>query len=303
MKVFITGGMGFIGSYLVMMLVENGHEVTILARNPDKVPTFKTTSGINIVTGALTDFDIIEKHLAGQDACIHNALGWGDSALDMLKNDTLCSVFIFETAAKNGIKQLIYTSSTAALGDFRPTMDEELKSKPNNYYCATKAASEEYLLAISHNYHLRCNIIRPGYTVGNPVVPGASMEIDSRFRDIVTSALAGNDINLMVNDGTQFIWAGDLAKIYKAVLESQINRNIYFGLARDFVTWEKIAREAIAITGSKSRIVLQKNENGDEPCRFDLSKIRREFGFSFENWPKIMEHLQYLAVNLNLVDS
>jgi UDP-glucose 4-epimerase len=299
MKIFMTGGMGFIGSYIVKMLIENGHEVTLLARNPAKVSEFRTMPGISVVKGSLADFDIIEKSLPGHDACIHNALGWGDTPLDMLKNDTLCSVSIFEQAAVSGVKHLIYTSSTAALGDFRPDMDEEMKSKPNNYYCATKAASEEYLLAISHNYPIRCNIIRPGYTFGNPVVPGSPMEGDTRFRDIVTSALSGKDIKLIKNDGTQFIWAGDLALIYKVVLESQVNQNIYFGLARDFITWEQIAQKAVEITGSKSRIVFNENiQYDDKPNLFTLRKIRQEFGFAFENWEKIVEHLQYLAGSL-----
>jgi UDP-glucose 4-epimerase len=299
MNIFMTGGMGFIGSYIVKMLIDNGHEVTLLARNPAKVPLFQTMPGITIVKGSLTDFDIIEKSLPGHDACIHNALGWGDTPLDMLKNDTLCSVFIFEKAAASGIKHLIYTSSTAALGDFRPNMDEEMKSKPNNYYCATKAASEEYLLAISYNSPMRCNIVRPGYTFGNPVVAGSPMEGDTRFKDIVSSALAGKDIKLIKNDGTQFIWAGDLALVYKAVLESEVNHNIYFGLARDFITWERIAQKAIESTGSKSRIVFDKEiVYDDNPYLFTLHKIKQEFGFDFENWGKLAEHVQYLAANM-----
>lgn len=296
MKVFLTGGMGFIGSYIVKMLIDNGHEVTLLARNPAKIPSFQTMPQITTVKGSLSDFDIIEKSLPGHDACIHNALGWGNTPLDMLKNDTLCSVFIFQQAAASGVKHLIYTSSTAALGEFRPQMDEEMKSKPNNYYCATKAASEEYLLAISHNTSMRCNIIRPGFTFGNPVFPDSPMESDARFRNIVSAALTGKDIQLIKNDGTQFIWAGDLALIYKAVLESEKNRNIYFGLAREFVTWERIAQKAIEITGSKSRIILDKGiEYGTEPYRFTLQKIKQDFGFSFKNWDKIVEHIRYLA--------
>ena len=40
MRVFITGGMGFIGSYIVMELLQRGHRVSILARNPAKVAAF-----------------------------------------------------------------------------------------------------------------------------------------------------------------------------------------------------------------------------------------------------------------------
>ncbi len=295
MKVFMTGGMGFIGSSIVMTLVKAGHEVTVLARNPDKIPLFKKTEGIRVIKGGMEDLNIIEKNLPGHDACIHNALYWGNSAVEMLQKDTFSSVWLFEKSAGAGVKRLIYTSSTAALGDFRPDMNEEMKSKPNNYYCATKAASEEYLLALSYQHPMRCNIIRPGYTVGNPVVEGAPIENDSRFRDIVKAALAGNDIRLVKQDGTQFIWAGDLARIYLAVLESKVNREIYFGLGSEWVSWERIAQKAIEFTGSKSRIVLEDKGYGKDPYLFDLSKIKKEFGFSFKSWDIITKHLEYLA--------
>src|SRR5271157_2526191 len=195
----------------------------------------------------------------------------------MLTKDTLSSVFIFEKAAEAGIKRFIYTSSTAAMGEFREKMDEETKSKPIDYYCATKAASEEYLLAVSYQYPMICSIIRPGYTFGRPVIAGAPMEVDSRFREIVMAALEGHDITVTVNDGTQFIWAGDLAKIYLSVLDSGENRNIYFGLGRDYITWEQIANEAIKQTASGSRV--NKKSDGIGICLFDTGKIRNSFGY------------------------
>ena len=44
MKIFLTGGTGFIGSYVAMELVKHGHQVTILARNPDNVPELKKSN-------------------------------------------------------------------------------------------------------------------------------------------------------------------------------------------------------------------------------------------------------------------
>ncbi|HPM35746.1 MAG TPA: GDP-mannose 4,6-dehydratase, partial [Spirochaetota bacterium] len=46
MKVALTGGTGFIGSYIAMELVSSGHEVKILARNADKVPFLHSVKGI-----------------------------------------------------------------------------------------------------------------------------------------------------------------------------------------------------------------------------------------------------------------
>jgi UDP-glucose 4-epimerase len=295
MKVFITGGMGFIGSYIVMDLLTSGHQVTILARNPAKVPEFQTMPGIQIVRGGLDDMPVIAAALPGHEACIHNALYWGNSPTEMLHNDTRSSVHIFAKAADTGVKHLIYTSSTAAMGEFRPGMHEEMKPKPSDYYGATKAATEAYLLAFGSKTSMRCNIVRPGYTIGNPVVSGAHIYSDKRFKQIVASALAGDEIRLTKNDGTQFIWAGDLAKIYTAILGAQVNRSIYFGLSKTWTPWEAIAKQAIDMTKSKSRIVLEDKGYGADPHLFDLGKIEREFGLSFDSTRIITDHLRYLV--------
>lgn len=297
MKVFLTGGMGFIGSWVTKKLIESGYEVTILARNPEKIKLFNKMPGISILKGGLEDTEIIEKNLQDHDVCIHNALFWGNSALEMLEKDTKHSVFMFEAAGKVGIKHFVYTSSTAALGEFRNYMHEESSLRPTDYYGATKAACEGFLLAASRKHTMRCSIIRPGYTFGNPVLPGAPMEIDERFRHIVALALSGKAIELEKHDGTQFIWAGDLSKVFHAVLKSTSNRTVYYGLSQEYITWEKIARRVIELTNSASKLYINKNNGSAEPYLFDVRRIHDEFGLSFQAWEKIEEHLDFLIKN------
>jgi UDP-glucose 4-epimerase len=292
MRVFLTGGTGFIGSYVLVMLLEQGHEVTLLARNPDKVPVLKETPGVTIVPGFMADFETIEGALPGHEACIHVALWWGEGAYNMLMNDTRTSVFLCETAARLGVEHFIYTSSTAALGAFRPDMTEDMQSWPVDYYCATKRATEQFVVAVSHEHPMRCNVVRPGYTFGNPAVEGGSTGGDRRFGDICDRAKRGEDIVVKSGDGTQFIWAGDLARLYRAVLESQVNREIYHGLSVPFTSWAEIAQMAVEACGSASRIELT-GEAG-EPYLFDLSKIREHFGLSFDGRDRLREHVEYL---------
>ena len=67
MNIFLTGGTGFIGSYVVNELVKAGHEITILARNPNKVPRLLDLPKVSIIAGNLSDFNIIEKNLENKD--------------------------------------------------------------------------------------------------------------------------------------------------------------------------------------------------------------------------------------------
>ena len=49
MRVFVTGGTGFIGHYVVKALLEKGHEVVIATRHPNKVPSLRSHSGVSFV--------------------------------------------------------------------------------------------------------------------------------------------------------------------------------------------------------------------------------------------------------------
>jgi UDP-glucose 4-epimerase len=252
-------------------------------------------SGVEIVEGTLYDQAVIEEALRGCDACVHLALGWGETPTTMLKNDTAVTAFLLETAEKAGVKKFIYTSSTAAVGEFRHDMTETIDPRPTDLYGATKAASEAYLLGFAAKVKMKCNVIRPGYTFGNPAFPDGITQPDKRFNTIIAAALKDEPIIVTKHDGTQFVWGGDLAKLYSALLMSDFNRRIFFGLAKEFVTWEAIAHKAVEITGSKSAIVAEDKGWDANPTLFDLSLIKKEFGLEFVGSSEIAKHLEYLS--------
>jgi UDP-glucose 4-epimerase len=306
MNVFLTGGTGFIGSHVALALVRHGHKVTILARTRHKVPALLATAGLEIVEGDLGDLDLLARLVSGKGACIHVALKYSEKAgHEVLRDDTLPTVFLAGAAAKAGVASFIYTSSTSAndslyLGGQDPwdepiqTVTARTKQHPATFYGATKAASENFLTAQSHLSPMRVNIVRPGYTFGNPVVEGGSIESDARFRAIAQNAAAGRPIDVIKNDGTQFIWAGDLAKLYAAILGSSLTRRTYFGLSKRFVTWQAIALEAVKRCGSRSPVHVEDKGWSDAGTVWDVSDMKRDFGLEFDPWEKIQEHLDYL---------
>ena len=311
MKVLVTGGTGFIGSYVVMELVHANHDVTILARNPQKVPEFHKLRNIEILKSDITDTKLLEQAVKGKDACIHIALNYTkQTGWEVLNDDTLPTVFLMGAAAKENVKHFIYTSSTAANDSLYMAPEEEkdksitrvtvsTKQHPATFYGATKAASENFLMAQSYLSPMRVNIIRPGYTFGNPVAAGANTQGDKRFENIVKNALRNEKISLIKNDGTQFIWAGDLAKLYGKVLESQCNRKTYFGLAKSFTTWEVIAHEAVKKCHSKSEVFVEDKGWSDPEMFWDVSDMKIDFGLEFDSWERIKEHLDYYISSLS----
>jgi hypothetical protein len=61
------------------------------------------------------------------------------------------------------------------------------------------------------------------------------------------------------------------------------------------VTWEKVAHEAIRLTGSKSQVVVEDKGWDAKPMLFDMSLIKKEFGLDFVAFPEITKHLEYFS--------
>jgi len=305
MNILLTGGTGFIGSYVAMELLKNGHTLTILARNQNKVPALKTMKGVEIIEGNITDLNLLERLISGKDAVILVALNYTkQTGWEVLLDDTLPTVFISNMAAKLNVKHFIYTSSTAVNDNVYMIEQNRIdgsikcvysdsKQHPSTFYGATKAASENYLLAQSYNSPMRINFVRPGYTFGNPVIEGAPTQGDTRFHQIVKDAVNNRPIKVVKNDGTQFIWAGDLARLYTKILDSNVNRKTYFGLSKNFISWEDVAKETIKKCGSTSKIEVEDRGWNPDVTIFDVKDMKDDFSLEFDGWGKILEHLDY----------
>ena len=293
MRIYITGGTGFIGSYVLKELANGRDEIVVLARNPGKVPALKKLPKTRIVKASMNDFTAIKKHLKKPDVLVHIALCWGDTAEEMMTNETIPSVRLLNLAAERGAKKILYTSSTAAVGYKEEKIYENTFRRPDDFYGATKGSVELFIDAFSRQYpKTQFNVIRPGYTFGNPVVPGASMENDKRMTGLCRQIKKGEKVEFAAGDGTQFIWAGHLAKLYKAVLSSDVRNEIFYGLGRRFLTWGEVAAMAAALTGSRSVISLRGKVG--KPHLFQMEKIRKYFGLSFDNRKEMKEHVRYL---------
>jgi UDP-glucose 4-epimerase len=298
MKILLTGGTGMIGSNIVKALLDDSpkHKLTLLARNPKKVKGFVGNPRIKFIKNDLPKDGVKAAWFSGQDAVIHIALCWGNSAVEMLNNDTLTTVKLIQHSLDAGVKQFIYTSSTAAMGEIRNRMPEDINTVADNYYCATKSASENYLVATGAMTKMRCNVVRPGYTFTNPAVEGAPTEYDSgehTFLNIVKNARANKPIKMIKNTGTQYIAAEDLAKLYLAILKSKVNKRIYNALAKKFIKQERVARRAIQLLGSKSKIVFDDRGWGVGDT-FGVARMKEDFGLEFRSWPKLVEHIEHI---------
>jgi len=303
MKIFITGGTGNIGQYVTKALLAAGHSLVVYTRTPERIPQIGEEKNVTLAKGNILDHGIMEKTLEGCDAVIHIALGWGNSPMEMLKNDTEVTVFLAEKAEQAGVKKFVYTSSTAVYGRWFDGMDEDAPLYPDDLYGATKCASEKYLLGFNQYYtgqgkrgqkiNMNRNIIRPGYTFSNPAYEGGASQSDVRFRDIARAVLKGEDITLSPNDGTQFLSSSQIAQVYLKLVESDLNREVFLALGSTFTAWEEIVQWAIEMTGSKTKIIYPPGEVKNKPALINVDKMKRVFGLSFDAADDLLDHVRW----------
>lgn len=302
MKVFVTGGTGNIGQYVTKALVEAGHSVVLLTRTPDRIPVFHTLPNVTVVRGNILELDVMEQAMQGCDAVIHIALGWGNDPVEMLDHDTRVTAFLMGAAEKAGVKNFIYTSSTAAMGPLRDGMDETALLLPGDLYGATKASAEMYLLGFNQYYdgqgvygrktRLRRNIIRPGYTFSNPAFEGGASQSDVRFKQIAEAVLKNEPITVNAMDGTQFISGGQIAQLYLKLLESDLDKEVFLALGTKFVSWGDIARMAKALVPESRSEIVETGERR-KPSYYGVEKMERVFGLRFDGDEELEEHVAW----------
>lgn len=117
MKIFLTGGTGFIGGALLRRLIGRGDQIRLLVRSESSFPD--PPSQIELVRGTLSDLDVLRAGMRGCDALFHLAawvrIASKDSSL-FERTNIEGTRRILSAASEEGIKKVVYTSSVIAIG-------------------------------------------------------------------------------------------------------------------------------------------------------------------------------------------
>jgi nucleoside-diphosphate-sugar epimerase len=150
--VFVTGGTGFIGSYIIKNLVEKGVTVRAIRRSgklPFYIPS-EILNNVEWVEGDVLDIVSLSDAMQGADAVIHSAAIVSFSKKErqlMYHVNVEGTANVVNAAVENKIRRLLHISSVAALGRTTKaqTVTEQKKweeNKNNTHYAITKHHSE-----------------------------------------------------------------------------------------------------------------------------------------------------------------
>ena len=173
----ITGGAGFIGSYIAEKLVENGIDTKVI----DNLVTGKKENlskcfdqdNFSFLEYDLGNLDGIEDHLGDADILFHFAAdpevrtGYSKPE-DSFEQNIVNTFNLLQKIKQSKIKKIVFASSSSVYGDAKiiPTNEEYGPLSPISHYGASKLACEAMVSSFCHNYNIEGVILRPANVIG-----------------------------------------------------------------------------------------------------------------------------------------
>lgn len=169
MKAVVTGASGFLGSHLVRLLRERGHDVVAGTRRP--APELERL-GARVVTLDLGDRDALRRAFKNCEVAFHVAAKtgvWGPRA-EFVRSNVTGTENVIATCEARRVRKLVFTSSPSVVFDGR---DQVRASNDLPYarrflcaYPETKAKSEQLVLAANGRWGLTTCALRPHLIFG-----------------------------------------------------------------------------------------------------------------------------------------
>ena len=289
MKYVVTGGAGFIGSHIVKMLVEQGHNVTVI----DNLHTGKEKNlesiknKIIFVKGSILDNNVLEDITQNIDGVFHQA-ALASVQDSFVKSDEYNDVNVNGTenilrlAKKNNFK-IVYASSSSVYGNPKRIPIKESDDKnPINPYAETKLKKEE--LAVKYS---KMGVKVIGLRYFNVFGKGQSNEYAGVLKIFLERIR--NELPPKINgDGTQFrdfVYVKDVANANIMSMESKINHDFFNVGTNTSITILDLAKTIIKISGLHLEPIFNPALKGDVMETIaNVDLIREKIGWK----PKVM---------------
>jgi nucleoside-diphosphate-sugar epimerase len=272
-RVFITGGTGFVGTWLLESLLwadhqmNSGIEAVVLTRDPDafatREPWVARHKAVKLQRGDTQTFSFPEGTF---DYLIHAATAnYGVTEPELVRcvdADITGTRRVLEFASKAQIQRMLFTSSGAVYGrqpTTLPRITEDypgapLTTDPKGAYGHAKRVSEFLCTMYSLQYGFAATIARLFAFVGPRLPLTANFAVGNFIRD----AISGGPIRIR-GDGTSvrsYLYAADLAIWLWTVLVRGESRRPYNVGSSDEIDIRELARVVVDTTGSDTKIYV-----------------------------------------------
>ncbi|MEI6713361.1 MAG: UDP-glucose 4-epimerase GalE [Verrucomicrobiota bacterium] len=308
MRIFVTGGAGYIGSICVEELLNAGHQVTVFD-NLTEGHRKAIDPRAAFIEGDLLSPDSVQAALrtAQADAVMHfaaNALV-GESMTNPTKyfrNNVTGGMHLLEAMNVCGVKKIVFSSTCATFGTpERVPIDETLPQRPINPYGESKLVFEQMLRWYDEIHGIKYVALRYFNAAGASERFGEDHRIETHLIPNVLKVALGQkqDVSIFgtdyeTPDGTcirDYIHILDLAQAHMLALTRETSAKYNLGTGGGTSVREIIAT-CERVTGRKIAVSEQPRRPGD-PARLIASsdKIHKELGWApkFQSIDRIIE--------------
>lgn len=286
-NIFITGGLGFIGSALTKRLIGCGHSVTIYDNFSNGKESFleasRDSTALSIIRGDLLDLSALTDAINGAECVFHLsanadiALSAQDTSLD-LKQTVIATYNVLEAMRIRQIRKLIYSSGSGVYGDlgaYAPREDHG-PLRPVSMYGATKLGAEALISAFASLFDMKTAIFRFANVIGPNQTHGVAFDFINKLKD-TPGRLE------VLGDGMQsksYIHVEDVIAAMTLIMDNlKTTVETFNASSGDYITVKEIAELVVAEAGEGDvEIVYGETSGGwagDIPVvRLDDSKLR-----------------------------
>lgn len=288
MKIFVTGGAGFIGRHVVSSLLKF-HDVTIFenfSNSSKKNLNFISQNVPNIIEGDLSDFELLKNSLTDFDLVIHLAAKIDIS--QSLKHPEISNkvnvqgtINLLKACVESNVFNFIGASSAAIYGNPHTIpVTEETIPNPVSPYGADKLAMEFYIRAFANAFNMNSISLRFFNVYGK----GQSNE----YAGVITKfmeKLSQNKPLIIFGDGQNtrdYIYIDDLVKgVMDSISNIQGKKGETYNLASGTsVSVNELAKKMIRISNKEVEIIHDSPRKGDLLfSQASISKAKNELGF------------------------
>lgn len=239
-KIFITGGAGYIGTSLIPLLLENGHEITVydslMFNNGDKLLPFITNEKFNFIEGDIRDFEKLSKHIKGHDVVIHLAALVGFPICREKGEQESYEVNVLGTKnvidAMTDDQYLLLGSTGSNYGEVLDVCTEETPLNPLSIYGKTKTEAEQLVLKRNNSTAFR-------FATAFGVSP--RLRLDLLVNDLTYKSLKeGYAVIYESHFMRTFIHVKDMARVFLFAIENQEQmKNHVFNVGSNKMNYSK----------------------------------------------------------------
>lgn len=292
MKIFITGGGGFVGRHLTKYLLKNKFEITVFDDLSNCTQeSIESIGKVNFVRGDIRDYEFLEKSMKNQELVIHLAAKTSvseskENQESVMNVNVNGSLNVIKSCNNCNISKIIVISSAAVYGEGMKGKphDENSSTNPISVYGKSKLEMENIIREFSKTTNLNSIILRLFNVYGK----GQSDVYAGVIKKFVNSAQNSKPV-VIYGKGDQtrdFIHVNDVVEyIARAIKNINGKKAEIFNIGTGkVISIKQLAKDIFSIF--KKNLVINYSEQIEGNIKFSSTKIDKSEKM-LDYYPKI----------------